>query len=316
MRCLCVVIHVPIVLADRGSARPSLRGADLLAAVPEDTAVRVAEGTSHGAAHRSTIGRMADYSAPDGAPIWFDLTSSDPERAVEFYGALFGWEAKAPNPEFAGYRDFTLDGDPIAGLAPHLPEAGGPANVWNVYLRTDDAQATAARIVAFGGEEVFPPMVVGDLGVLGYARDSAGAAVGYWQSGDHPGFRAWGVHGAPYWFECHSRDRAQALGFYRDVFGARPEPVPGAPGGYTQLFYGDTAYAGLMDANALPLPGEVPTSWSVYLYADDVAATAARALELGGSIVRGAERTPYGTLATVTDPMGAVFSLGHAPEPS
>ncbi len=47
---------------------------------------------------------MTEYSAPVGAPIWFDLMSSDPARAAEFYGGLFGWEVEAPGPSSAGTR--------------------------------------------------------------------------------------------------------------------------------------------------------------------------------------------------------------------
>ena len=41
----------------------------------------------------------------------------------------------------------------------------------------------------------------------------------------------------------------------------------------------------------------------------DPAANAAQVVELGGSIVMPPEDTPYGRLATVTDPMGAMFKL-------
>ena len=30
-------------------------------------------------------------TAPLGAPIWIDLTTSDLDAAQEFYGAVFGW---------------------------------------------------------------------------------------------------------------------------------------------------------------------------------------------------------------------------------
>ena len=33
-------------------------------------------------------------SAPAGAPCWIDLFSSDPDRAEEFYGEIFGWTAE------------------------------------------------------------------------------------------------------------------------------------------------------------------------------------------------------------------------------
>ena len=47
--------------------------------------------------------------------------------------------------------------------------------------------------------------------------------------------------------------------------------------------------------------------------ASNVAATVAQVESLGGTVLMPAEDTPYGTLATVTDPFGAAFSLGHPP---
>ena len=80
---------------------------------------------------------MSDYAAPVGAPIWFDLMSTDPARAAEFYHALFGWEVEAPpQAEFGGYQNFTANGRRVAGLVPHM---GGVPNVWSVYLHTADA---------------------------------------------------------------------------------------------------------------------------------------------------------------------------------
>lgn len=255
---------------------------------------------------------MTDYSAPVGAPIWFDLSSSSPERAAKFYGALFGWEVEEPDAEFAGYQNFTLHGRRVAGLHPHMPEAGGPSDVWSLYLHTPDAASAEDAIRAAGGQVVIPSMPVGDLGVMGYAVDPGGASLGFWQPGTHTGFAEWGVHGAPYWFECLNRSQPQAVPFYASAFGARPDAIPGAPGDYTQLFFGDSAYAGVMDATGV-LSDDAPSSWNVYITVDDVAATAAQAVELGGSIVVPPESTPYGDLATVADPMGATISLGHPP---
>ncbi|MFT4085773.1 MAG: VOC family protein [Gordonia sp. (in: high G+C Gram-positive bacteria)] len=255
---------------------------------------------------------MVEYSAPVGAPIWFDLTSSSPERAVEFYGPLFGWDVEPPNPEFAGYQNFRLHDRRVAGLHPHFPEAGGPSDLWSVYLHTPDAAASEDAIRAAGGQVMLPSMPVGDLGSMGFAVDPGGADIGFWQPHSHTGFAEWGVHGAPYWFECHSRNQAQALPFYANAFGARPVTVDGAPGNYTQLFFGETSYAGVMDIVGV-LPDGAPARWNVYITVDDVAASAAKAVELDGTVIVEPESTPFGDLATVADPMGAQISLGHPP---
>jgi uncharacterized protein len=262
---------------------------------------------------------MPDYSAPSGAPIWFDLMSSDPARAAEFYHAVFGWEAEAPRAEFGGYQNFTKNGKRVAGLSPWMQEAGGPPNVWSVYLRTDDAEATVKEVEAAGGSIMVPPMPVGEEGTMLVAVDPAGAVIGFWQSNQHHGFSQRGEHGTPYWFESHTRDYAKSVDFYAKVLGARTEEVgtggdPDAvgPDAYSQVFTGDLSYMGIMDAAKIH-PPEVGSFWQVYITVDDVAATVAQVESLGGTVLMGGEVTPYGTLATVTDPLGAIFSLGHPP---
>ncbi|WGJ86374.1 VOC family protein [Gordonia sp. SMJS1] len=61
------------------------------------------------------------------------------------------------------------------------------------------------------------------------------------------------------------------------------------------------------------LPGRVPSFWQVYITVDDVAATVKQAKSLGAEILMAGEDTPYGTLAAIKDPMGALICLGHPP---
>ena len=74
----------------------------------------------------------------------------------------------------------------------------------------------------------------------------------------------------------------------------------------------DAELAGIMDAAAF-LPGGVPSHWSIYWEVADAGASVARATALGGSVVMDVEDTPYGRLATVTDPAGAQFKLRTPP---
>jgi predicted enzyme related to lactoylglutathione lyase len=63
-----------------------------------------------------------------------------------------------------------------------------------------------------------------------------------------------------------------------------------------------------MDASGF-LPEGVPAHWSVYFSVDGTDAAIAKVIELGGSVVRPAEATPYGRLATVADATGSQFKL-------
>ena len=263
---------------------------------------------------------MTSYSAPPGAPIWFDLMTSDPDKAIDFYHQIFGWEAEPAREEFGGYRNLTLNGKRIAGLMGSSGEADGPSDVWSMYLRTDDVEATVKTVEAAGGSVMVPPMEVGQEGTMMVAVDAAGGVVGFWKPNQHNGFTEWGVHGAPYWFELASNDYSKSVAFYEEVAGVRADTVidntgvenpPPGPVRYAQLFFGELSYAGIMDANGMF--GDAPSFWQIYICVDDVAATVALADKLGGEVVMPGEDTPYGTLAVIKDPLGALICLGHPP---
>lgn len=250
----------------------------------------------------------ARETAPIGAPCWVDLMTSDVDRSREFYCSLFGWTAEDPNPAFGGYFNFQRGGVRIAGCMSGTQGEDHP-DVWSIYLATDDAQKTIDAAVSRGAQVVIPAMPVGDLGTMGAVIDPGGAFIGLWQPGEHKGFGAISEAGAPSWFELHTRAYDESLAFYRDVFRwdtATESDVPEFR--YTTQVVGDQQLAGVMDASAF-LPEGVPSHWSVYFGSDDTDATIAEAVELGGAVVMPAEDTPYGRLATMADPTGAVFKL-------
>ena len=247
-------------------------------------------------------------TAPAGAPCWVDLMTSSTERSRVFYCQLFGWAAEEPAEEFGGYFNFTKDGVRVAGCMPNQPGSGA-GDVWSVYLATDDARKTVDAAAAHGGQALVPAMDVGDLGTMAVVTDVGGAAIGIWQPGLFQGFRVLGEPGTPSWFELHTRDYEAAVGFYRDVFGWDTHAVSDTPEfRYTTLRDGDGWLAGIMDASGF-LPDGVPVCWSVYFGVEDTDAALAKISDLGGSILRAAEDTPYGRLATAADPTGAQFKL-------
>ncbi len=253
--------------------------------------------------------------APIGAPCWADLWTSDVAGSRTFYADLLGWEAQEPNPEFGGYFMFTREGIPVAGGMGAMGDA--PAdNTWKVYLATEDIAKTLESAESRGAQIVAPAIPVADLGTQAVLVDPTGAQLGAWQPGTFPGFTVLNEHGAPSWFELLTRDHAAAIDFYRTVFHwdtnvvgdtdeFRYSTVQG-PGGEGEL-------AGIGDATSF-LPEGVPSHWSVYWEVDDVDAVLAKVEALGGSVVIGKQDTPYGHLATATDPAGAQFKLRRSPQ--
>ena len=247
----------------------------------------------------------------NGDPCWIDLMTSDTDAARSFYGELFGWTARDANPEFGGYFNFEKNGELVAGCMAKMPESTMP-DVWSVYLQVADAKDTVAAAAAHGGQVIADAMDVGDLGTMAVVLDSGGAAIGMWTPGEHKGFGIRGIAGTPSWFELHTRAYADALAFYRDVFGWDLHTIEATPDfSYSTLGENDPR-AGIMDASGF-LPEGQPAAWSVYFQVDDVDATLALAAELGGAVLEPAQDTPYGRLATASDTTGGRFRLQQPP---
>jgi predicted enzyme related to lactoylglutathione lyase len=240
-----------------------------------------------------------------GAPCWLELTTSDPARSQEFYSALFGWDAETGDEVlYGGYVSFSSGHRRIAGAMKKQEDAPYP-DAWSVYLLTTDADATAYAISEAGGTNMFEPMHVPEMGVMGFATDATGATVGYWQSGKHTGFQVEREHGAPVWCELLASDFDKAVEFYEKAFDWTLKNEDTGDDFRYMVFEKDgQQLCGIYDAKQML--GEDPPSWAVYFGATDVDATVAKAVELGATIKDEASDTPYGRIATFTDPTGAV----------
>jgi hypothetical protein len=106
-----------------------------------------------------------------------------------------------------------------------------------------------------------------------------------------------------------TRDYDTCVSFYRDVFAWTTNTLSDTPEfRYTTLKVGDEELAGIMDA-ATFLPVGVPAHWTIVFAVADTDASLAQVVTLGGAVVVPAADSPYGRLATVSDPTGATFSL-------
>ncbi|MCU1420163.1 MAG: glyoxalase [Mycetocola sp.] len=254
------------------------------------------------------------YSMPDitvttpGAPCWLELTTADPARSQEFYSALFGWNAETGDAVlYGGYVSFSSQHRRIAGAMKKQDDAPYP-DTWSVYLLTTDAEATAVAIAEAGGMNMFEAMNVPEMGVMGFATDPAGATVGYWQPGQHTGFQAEREHGAPVWCELLATDFDREVEFYEKAFDWTLSPMDAGDEFRYMVFEKDgQQFCGIYDA-AQMLAGE-PGGWAVYFGAADVDVTVAKAVELGATIKDEPMDTPYGRVASVIDPTGAVLRV-------
>lgn len=246
---------------------------------------------------------MSSY--PPGTPSWVDLSTTDPNAAAEFYGALFGWDVQQSLPEAGGYRMAELRGKPVAGLGPQMQQGLPP--MWTMYVATADADATAKAVTDAGGQTFVPPMDVLDVGRMAVFADPAGAAFAVWQPAKHQGAGIVNEPNTLCWNELASRQPGAVIPFYRDVFGweANTQDMGGMP--YTEWLLGGQSIAGMMPMDSFP--PEVPSYWGLYFAVEDVDASAAQVPELGGAVHQPPMDIPVGRFALVADPQGAMFSI-------
>jgi predicted enzyme related to lactoylglutathione lyase len=232
---------------------------------------------------------------------------ADVSQAQAFYAELFGWDIQPGPPEAGGYAMCMKDGRATAGIGPKMGPAEEPT-VWMTYISTDDADATAARVKAVGGQVMVEPFDVMDVGRMAVAVDPAGAVFGIWQALTHTGFGVANEPGAVTWNEQLSRDFEGSMAFYRDVFGYEYNNMSSDEFRYASLRVGRTDVGGIGELGP-QFPAEVPASWTTYFAVQDADAAVAKLTELGGSVLRAPWDTPFGRLAIVSDNQGAPFAI-------
>jgi uncharacterized protein len=252
-----------------------------------------------------------DTAWGDGTPCWVDLGVADIATASAFYAELFGWEAQPGPPEAGGYTAFRKDGRQVAGIGPNMGPPGQPP-AWITYLAASDAAGTAGRIKAAGGQLLMGPMDVMGLGRMALATDPGGAVFGLWQAGQHTGVQLANEPGSLTWNENLSRDFDGNKAFYEAVFGYEYGDIGATGFRYATLKTGGSEVGGIGELDS-SLPAAVAAHWSVYFAVEDTDAAVATVSGLGGATVRPAWDSPYGRIAIVADPGGAVFSLISAP---
>lgn len=245
-----------------------------------------------------------------GRPCWVDLNSAKLSDVKPFYTALFNWDYQEMGEEFGNYNIVSGKHGPVGGAMQHDPAFMGPEPAgWSHYFAVEDAQKTLDAVATAGGQQTVPPMAVADQGAMAEGIDTTGAGFGIWQQGTLKGFAAWGEHGYPAWFELRTGDADKAVEFYKSIL---PVSVGDSESAedmkYFTLDVDGEQSAGVWETTEGLKAGDA-AKWFVYFSVDDTDAAVALVQEQGGSVVTEAMDSPYGRLATVADPAGAVFII-------
>ena len=242
---------------------------------------------------------------PAGVPCWVDISVPDMDAARTFYSAVLGWDIEEGSDEYGGYAIASVNGSAAAGIGP--PMGPGPA-AWTLYIASDDVDATTAAIAQHGGSILMEAGDVGPFGRMCIAADPAGAVFGVWQAGEHIGAELVNEPGGLTWEDLRSADPEAARAFYAGVFGYRYQPIEMAGPDYTTFADADDApplggMGGMMGHD------ELPSHWLAYFAVASTADAVAAASANGGAVLSPAFDTPFGQMATLADPAGAVFMV-------
>ena len=255
---------------------------------------------------------------PLHAPCWFELATTDQTAAKRFYSELLGWTTEDhPIDDGSAYTIFRLDGREVAACYTQMPEQteqGVPPH-WAVYFKVADCDASVAKIKEAGGQVFCEPFEVMEHLRMAIIGDAEGAAFCVMQPRQHHGVEVIHSRHAITWVELATRDIRRAEAFYAEVFGWSFQDHAGTPGGYRVFSVDGQPQGGLMQMNEQW--GDMPSHWAIYLQVDDVDATLARAVELGGAICVPAFDAPnVGRIGMFTDPAGAgAYVIKLLPQP-
>lgn len=248
---------------------------------------------------------MSAVAPTVGKFVWHEQVSADPMQAQDFYTRLFGWDTQVFKPGEADYAMISTAGQNHGGFATAIE--GAPPPHWLGHIRVERLEDTVEKARRTGGGLVAGPFEMGEVGRIAIIADPQGACVSAYQ----PVNEGPAAEGVFVWDELGTTDVDGAQRFYEEVFGWTTTDMGPDYGGYRVFNCDGTGIAGLM---ALP-DQSIPPHWQPYVSVDDPDAAAAKAVELGGSVLMEPMSVPnVGRIAVLRDHQGASFGIIR-PEP-
>jgi len=188
-------------------------------------------------------------------------------------------------------------------------EAHRPSH-WMCYVSVADVDKRTELAVRLGAEQMVAPRDIPGIGRFSVIRDRQGAHIALFkssQAGQMPTPPKPGP-GQFVWYELMTTDIEAARKFYGEIFGWEEEAYP-MEGGQTYWMFkaGGRTIAG---AWHMPPGADYPPHWLVYIGVNDVDASARKATQLGGKVLKEPADIPeVGRFAVLADPTGGVCAI-------
>ncbi len=247
---------------------------------------------------------------PLGRFCWYELLTTDPEAAPDFYGQIAGWTTEAWDGAEQPYTMW-MNGETSIGGLMQLPEEavqGGAPPHWLVHVSTPDLDETTEKAKGLGAA-VLHELEVPTVGRFAVIQDPQGAVFSAYQpAAETPGHDGPAAVGEFSWNELPTDDWEAAWDFYSALFGwVKTDTMDmGEMGTYQMYGRGAQPLGGMFKR-----PAEMPVSaWLFYIRVPDVNEAVEKVKELGGTLLNGPMEVPGGDLiAQCLDPQGVAFAV-------
>jgi predicted enzyme related to lactoylglutathione lyase len=255
-------------------------------------------------------------ASSNGKFTWYQLITTDPEAAAQFYASVAGWAVKTgmgPGHNVTVFEAAGIGVGNMMAMMDDMRQMGTPSH-WLGFIGADDVDSVTECIAGAGGRVYHAPDDIEGIGRFAIVTDPQGATFSVFKP--VPGMqRPTAPADAPGhigWHELHATNWATAFEFYASLYGwTKGETHDMGPAGQYQLFtIGDGQMGGMANKMAdAPMP-----FWLFYINVPDINQAAARVLAAGGKIVSGPHPVPGGSwILQAHDPQGAMFALVAPP---
>ena len=120
---------------------------------------------------------MEDKLLKHGRFSWNELITTDVERAMTFYGKLFGWQYEAFPMDEMTYHVIRTGDEETGGIMPIPPQAGDHRPTWGIYVTVDNVDETVKLAEQLGGKIHQPPTDIPGVGKFAILQDPQGAFI-------------------------------------------------------------------------------------------------------------------------------------------
>ena len=254
--------------------------------------------------------------------VWYELVTTDIDKAVDFYGKVVGWDFKDSGMPGIKYMLFGKDGKDVGGIM-SWSQAGAPdmPPEWMGHIHTAKLDEELKSVVADGGTIVKPAMDIPGIGRFAVVLDPQKVKYLLFEPGTQYAPPRLGQNdlGNVGWHELLTPDAVRAFDYYAKHYGWQKDYAHdmGEMGVYQTFRTNQPLYSGGMmsTTNCPGMPKDIPPHWQYYFTVDNVDEAVKRITDAGGQIFMPPMDVPGGSrVMQGIDPQGGRFALMQGPK--